>query len=85
MFVASEYRGAQHGVAQELLNTLLRCCAACNVAEAYLGTVEKLEAARRFYQKNRFEQIPRTLLPTLYPVTAVDTMFYYRRVGQSVQ
>ncbi len=76
MFVAAPFRGARFGVAQGLLETLLRCCLERGVDEVWLGTTEKFLAAHRFYEKNGFERVARSGLPTGFPVMEVDTRFY---------
>ena len=73
MFVAASHRGAVHGVAQQLRDTLL---AWCRVREVYLGTTAKFLAAHRFYEKNGFREIDRAALPERFPVMVVDTKFY---------
>jgi N-acetylglutamate synthase-like GNAT family acetyltransferase len=81
MFVAAEYRGRKHGVGQQLLETLLEWCVLHGISEVFLGTVEKLVSAMRFYEKNQFTLIARDDLPLMYPRTAVDTIFYFRAVS----
>lgn len=77
MFVAATYRGAEHGVARQLLGTLVAWCRARGVREIYLGTTAKFLAAHRFYEKNGFREIAREALPESFPVMAVDTKFYH--------
>jgi len=81
MFVRAPYRGAGHGVASRLLDTLLDWCALRSVRELYLGTTAKFLAAHRFYEKNGFAEILRTQLPSAFPVMSVDTKFYRRVQG----
>jgi GNAT superfamily N-acetyltransferase len=84
MFVASLYRGREHGVAQALLGTLVQWCHAQGVRTVFLGTTEKFLAAHRFYEKNGFAEIARTELPAAFPVMAVDSKFYSLVVGREV-
>lgn len=81
MFVAASHRGAQHGVAQRLLQTLIAWCRARGVREVYLGTTDRFLAAHRFYEKNGFALIDRNHLPQRFPVMAVDTRFYWRTLA----
>lgn len=81
MFVAPAWRGAHHGVAQGLLDTLLQWAAAQAVAEVYLGTTAQFLAAHRFYEKNGFAEVDRAALPPAFPVMAVDSRFYRLRLG----
>jgi GNAT superfamily N-acetyltransferase len=76
MFVASSHRGARHGVAAALLDTLLTWCRARDIRTIFLGTTARFLAAHRFYEKNGFREIPRDTLPATFPVMNVDTKFY---------
>ena len=76
MFVASSHRGPEHGVAKELLQTLLTWCRAQGVRELFLGTTAKFLAAHRFYEKNGFRELAKEALPESFPIMAVDTKFY---------
>jgi GNAT superfamily N-acetyltransferase len=76
MFVAATHRGPAHGVARQLLGTLVAWCRTKDVTAVYLGTTAKFLAAHRFYEKNGFREIAREALPGSFPVMAVDTKFY---------
>lgn len=76
MFVQAEYRGKVFNTAQLLLLQLLSWAVEHKMNEVYLGTTEKFLAAHRFYENNRFTQIPKDLLPDKFPVMKVDTRFY---------
>lgn len=76
MFIASSYRGPEHGVARKLLQTLLVWCRAQGVREIFLGTTAKFLAAHRFYEKNGFCEVAGETLPKSFPVMAVDSKFY---------
>jgi N-acetylglutamate synthase-like GNAT family acetyltransferase len=76
MFVHKDYRGKEKGVGQLLLNTLLAWSKQKNITEIYLGTVEQLYAAKRFYVKNGFEKIDKASLPENFPLMQVDTEFF---------
>jgi GNAT superfamily N-acetyltransferase len=78
MFVSQSYRGAGHGVAGHLLDTLLEWSRLHGIDEVYLGTTEAFVAAHRFYEKNGFTELNRGELPPAFPVMAVDTRFYLR-------
>jgi len=77
MFVKAEYRGAEHRVAKQLLDTLVDWCRVQDVRQVYLGTTAKYLAAHRFYEKHGFHEIDRTRLPASFPIMTVDTKFYY--------
>ncbi|MBP0580815.1 GNAT family N-acetyltransferase [Labrys sp. LIt4] len=81
MFVAAPYRGRPHGVASRLLDHLLAGARESGVEDIFLGTTAKFLAAHRFYEKNGFAEIARHDLPTSFPLMAVDTKFYVRRLA----
>jgi N-acetylglutamate synthase-like GNAT family acetyltransferase len=76
MFVASDYRGSEHGVAAKLLATLIAHAKEQKLRAIYLGTTDKFLAAHRFYEKNGFELIEAESLPASFPRMKVDTRFY---------
>jgi N-acetylglutamate synthase-like GNAT family acetyltransferase len=76
MFVAADYRGKEKGVAQQLMNTVIEQCDEKKVTDVYLGTLDKMKAAHRFYEKNGFVLIDKKMLPAAFPLMAVDTVFY---------
>ncbi len=78
MFVAPAARGS--GLAAALLAELLAFCAGAGVAEIFLGTTDRYLAAHRFYAKHGFARIDKAALPSSFPVMAVDTLFFTRRV-----
>jgi N-acetylglutamate synthase-like GNAT family acetyltransferase len=80
MFVHRDFRGPEAGAAKQLLETLLEWAGAKSVREIFLGTTEKFLAAHRFYAKNGFAEIERSALPAEFPVMAVDTRFFHRRL-----
>lgn len=77
MFVRKEFRGKELSIAQKLLDTLIDYCRAHGITDLYLGTVEKLQAAIRFYERNGFVRIAKADLPESFPLMAVDTTFYH--------
>jgi hypothetical protein len=42
----------------------------------YLGTIDRLRAALRFYAKNGFVEVQKESLPASFPRMAVDTRFF---------
>jgi len=81
MFVAAEARGSELGVAARLLDILLEHCRASGITGITLGTVAKLHAAIRFYEKNGFVLVAPEDLPQGFPRMAVDTHFYRLELG----
>lgn len=76
MFVHADFRGKDLGVASALLNTVFKWCEQHSIQEIYLGTVDILKAAHRFYEKNGFVEISKNQLPECFPLVSVDTKFY---------
>ncbi|MCA3245992.1 MAG: GNAT family N-acetyltransferase [Azospirillum sp.] len=76
MFVRADRRGREFGVAQTLLETLIAHAKREGISTLLLGTVEILKAARRFYERNGFREIPADDLPPAFPRMKVDTHFY---------
>lgn len=85
MFVESAFRGKEHHVGQQLLDTVIQHCKTVGVNVIYLGTTEKFIAAQRFYKKNSFIQIQQEELPKTFPVMAVDKKFYKRSLLHSYE
>lgn len=81
MFVDRGYRGKEKKIAAQLMDQLLDWCRHKNVKGVYLGTIDVMKAAHRFYEKNGFTRLPRHELPADFPVMAVDNVFYQRAVN----
>lgn len=77
MFVKKEYRGKEFGIAQRLLETLIAYCREKGIKDVYLGTVNVLKAAQRFYERNGFTPIAMNDLPVYFPRMAADEIFYH--------
>ncbi len=73
-FVVQDYR--RKGVAQKLMEILLKAAVKHGFTELYLGTVDKLEAAQRFYEKYGFTRIMKQQLPREFEILPVDTVFF---------
>lgn len=84
MFVREAYRGKEQGIAQQLLEHLLRHCTTENIRDIYLGTVAQMKAAHRFYERNGFRQIDAAALPAYYPRVEVDVLFYHLNLDQQL-
>ncbi len=74
MFVDARYRG--QGVAQKLLKKAVLAAAKHKFKWIYLGTVNVLMGAQRFYEKTGFEQIVKKALPEQFEVCPVDSVFF---------
>ena len=80
MFVAADVRGREHGVAARLLAELVAHAEVQQVKDVFLGTTDTFLAAHRFYEKNGFSEIDRAALPPAFPIMAVDTKFFCKRI-----
>ena len=76
MFVHKDWRGKEKGIGQLLLNTVIQWCRQKKIQDIFLGTVEQLHAAKRFYEKNGFIKIDKNSLPASFPIMQVDTDFF---------
>lgn len=83
MFVHKDYRGKDKAIGQLLLDTLINSCRENDIREIYLGTIERMLAAHRFYRKNGFEEIAKKDLPASFPLMPVDNMFFGITLNQS--
>jgi len=81
MFVKKEFRGKEYGIAQKLLDVLVAYCAEQHITDIYLGTVDMLKAAHRFYEKNDFLRIEVADLPSYFPRMMADNRFYHLHLG----
>lgn len=71
MYVGKAFRGK--GVAHELISTLIRFAKDNGYQELFLGTIEDLIAANKFYKKEGFQKID-SLPDDMDPYR--DTLFY---------
>lgn len=65
MFVAKNFRGEKQ-IGKKLLDMLVADCEKQGYKYLYLGTVEVLKAAQKFYQKNGFQRIKKSEMPKDY-------------------
>lgn len=77
MFVHKAFRGSERGIGKTLLSTLLEFCKSTGIEQLYLGTIEQLKGAHRFYEKNRFKQIPQSALPPCFQYLQGETRYYH--------
>lgn len=78
LFVIKEYRSK--GVAQKLMNTLLKAASKHEFEFLILGTVDKFQAAHKFYTKYGFAQISQKDLPRGFKKNPLDNLFFRRKV-----
>lgn len=84
MFVKKEFRGKELNIAQELLEVLISFCKQNKIDAIYLGTVNILKAAMRFYERNLFVQVEKEKLPARFPLMNADNVFYSLQVNQTL-
>jgi GNAT superfamily N-acetyltransferase len=77
MFVKKAYRGKELNIAQHLLESLIDYCKQQGITDIYLGTVDILKAACRFYERNGFVKIDMEALPSYFPRMKADNTFYH--------
>lgn len=77
MFVKKECRGSQQGVARRLLETLITYCIEQGLIDLYLGTVDILKAAHRFYEKNGFIRVKSEEMPAYFPRMMGENVYYH--------
>jgi putative acetyltransferase len=83
MFVHSDFRGGGYRTAGQLLDTLMTWAEARPYDHIILGTIERMAAARRFYEKNGFVPVAVEDLPAHFPRMFVDTHFFERRLNRA--
>lgn len=76
MFVHRDHRGKENGVAQLLLDELKNWCIQKKVRNIFLGTIDTMHAAHRFYRRNGFSQLLKSELPDAFPLMRVDNTFF---------
>ena len=77
MFVKPQFRGKPWSLAQHLLETLTAQARLSGMEHLYLGTISRMHAAHRFYEKNGFTLVKKETLPAAFPLMAVDDTFYH--------
>ena len=76
MFVHADYRGRALGVATLLLQTLETHATQTGMKTLYLGTLDYLAAAQRFYARNGYTPLDLTDLPDTFPRMRLDNRFF---------
>jgi len=65
------------------MDTCVEWCKQKNIQEIYLGTIDIMEAAKKFYLRNKFAEINKEMLPPNFPIMQVDNRFYKLAVVES--
>lgn len=79
-FVRKDYRGK--GVSYKLIQKALSAAKKNEFQTLYLGTVSKLKAAKRFYEKIGFDLIQKEDLPREFDACPLDTVFFKGAVNK---
>ncbi|KTD24408.1 helix-turn-helix domain-containing GNAT family N-acetyltransferase [Legionella maceachernii] len=79
-FVHQQYRGKK--VAQKLMKTLVKAAVRHQFDELFLGTVDLLKAAQRFYEKYGFNKIAKQNLPKEFVLCPLDTVFFKGKISE---
>jgi N-acetylglutamate synthase-like GNAT family acetyltransferase len=80
MMLNRQFRGGTQGISDLLLQTAIDRCLDHKLPMLYLGTMEQMKAAHRFYEKNGFERITVQELPAGFQINPVDDVFYKKRL-----
>ena len=78
MFVAADWRGPTHRVAQQLLEAAVDWARAKATTAIYLDTIDAFRAAHRFYAKNGFDEVAKDAMPDDFPAMAGGSRFFIR-------
>lgn len=82
MFVKKEFRGKELLISQQLLDTLKKYCMEKKINNLFLGTVDILKAAHRFYEKNGFERLTKDQLPDYFPAMMGENVYYHLQINK---
>lgn len=80
MFVHADHRGGITKIAQQLIDTLELWARGKGLKFIYLGTIDRLQAANRFYQRNQYELTEPSALPDYFPRMKVDNTFFRKEL-----
>lgn len=82
-FVRESYRGKELGIAQMLLETLIAYAHENGIKELYLGALNTMKAALRFFERNHFIVAEQAALPKAFPLTIIDDIFLHFTLNQA--
>lgn len=85
MFVKKEFRGKDTGTAQQRLEKLIDYCNQKGINDPYLGTVDMLKAAHRFYEKNGFTKMKSEEMPFFFPRMMGENVYYHLSLNKEKQ
>jgi N-acetylglutamate synthase-like GNAT family acetyltransferase len=76
MMVDKAYRGPETSTAKRLLETSVKWAKDNHIEHIYLGTMEQFHAARQFYSREGFVEIPIQAIPLDMPINPLDTVYF---------
>jgi len=76
MFIKKEFRGKETGLAQCLLEVLINYCRGGGITDLYLGTIDVLRAAHRFYERNGFLRTNSEDMPAYFFRMRGENVYY---------
>jgi N-acetylglutamate synthase-like GNAT family acetyltransferase len=76
MFVKEQYRGAPFYTGQHLMDVAFRWMRDKNVHEVILGTLDRFQAAQKFYLRKGFVEVAKQNLPPNFPAMKLDNRFF---------
>lgn len=82
MFVKAESRGPTMSVATQLHSTAELWLNSRSAQTIYLGTTKQFKAAQRFYKKLAYDEIGKQELPQNFPIMAVDSVFFCKKIAR---
>ena len=85
MFVKKQYRGKELAVAQRLFETLVAYCKMTDITDLYLGTVDMLKAAHRFYERNGFTRKESEEMPAYFSRMMAENVYYHLHLDKAIE
>ncbi|HEY0653916.1 MAG TPA: GNAT family N-acetyltransferase [Chryseosolibacter sp.] len=80
MFVKEGFRGHPYKTGQRLMDEAFSWMSKKGIEEVILGTLERFEAAQKFYARNGFVEVAKENLPGNFPRMPLDTRFYSKHL-----
>jgi len=80
-YLHQKFRSLPEKWANQLIEKVIQWCDFKEIKQLYLGTMEVLKAANKFYLKQGFSSISKKELPTEIEIHPLDDTFYIKGVG----
>jgi N-acetylglutamate synthase-like GNAT family acetyltransferase len=82
MFVKTEYRGAPYKTGQHLMDAAFAWMKEKGIHEVILGTLDRFQAAQKFYLRNGFVEVLKKDLPPNFPAMTLDNRFFKKNLNE---